>query len=858
MALSDDSVLHDQVRLQELHASGLLGATSPASFDRYTRLTARTLGVPIALITLVDADHLYIISGYGLPSPWNPPCELPLQATYCQRVVTTGQPLMLGDIRTQDLWVKPLHLEQIGIIAYASVPLQTESGQTLGTLCAIDYVPHDWSTVERENLEDLASAVVAQIVLSTTARERSRAEQFEIAKRRCLEELATGQPLNAILSVLAEGIETQLQPGRCAIMLLDPSSQQLVTAAAPSLPSAYSAQIDGLVIGPMAGSCGTAAYSGEVVVCSDIKTDPHWEPWCAVALSFGLQACLSVPFRSSAGNVIGTFAVYYPTPHTPRPPDLERIMEAANIAAVAIERWQTLDALRASQSNLTAIFEQATDSIYSIDQSKRLVMFNPIFAEHRRLSEMEPTPEFRPNGLFTATDLEFWSQHYDRALAGEQFHFEYQRTFAGSEYWHDVSMNPIRIDGSITGVLVVSRNITDRIQQEQQRLDFERAWLETQHLESLAVLAGGIAHDFNNLLATIQGNAGLALLDLPTHSPIRESLLQIDQAVEQSARLTRQLLAYAGKGRLSTQPIDLCLLIADMGRLISAALPQSVLVSYHLEPGLPLIDGDSAHLQQVVMNLIMNAAEAIEDDYGMVIISTHLLEVGAQPTPGANFEPTLAAGSYTLLEVRDNGSGMDAATQARIYEPFFTTKFTGRGLGLAAVQGIVRSHRGGLRVQSVLGQGTIFQVAFPCTRAVSVPTIAIPRKPAIAVAPPSGTILVIDDEPGVLQVATRLLERLGYTPLACADRQQALDLFRNANEQIRSILLDWTMPGLSGVEVIRGLRAIRADVPIVVMSGYSAHEISLPLETPDLNGFIQKPFRIHELREAIAQISAHS
>jgi CheY-like chemotaxis protein len=298
------------------------------------------------------------------------------------------------------------------------------------------------------------------------------------------------------------------------------------------------------------------------------------------------------------------------------------------------------------------------------------------------------------------------------------------------------------------------------------------------------------------------------------------------------------------------------MLIADMGRLISAALPQSVVVSYHLEPGLPLIDGDSAHLQQVVMNLIVNAAEAIEDEHGTVIISTKLLEIGAQPAAGANFEPTLPAGSYTLLEVRDSGSGMDAATQARMFEPFFTTKFTGRGLGLAAVQGIVRGHHGGVRVQSILGQGTTFQVAFPCTRAVSVPTSVVPSKPTIAVAPSAETILVIDDEPGVLQVATRLLERIGYAPLACADRQQALDLFRNANEQVRGILLDWTMPGLSGVEMIRALRAIRADVPIVVMSGYSAHEISLPLEIPDLNGFIQKPFRIQELREVIAQICA--
>ncbi|NTV64880.1 MAG: response regulator, partial [Oscillochloris sp.] len=421
--------------------------------------------------------------------------------------------------------------------------------------------------------------------------------------------------------------------------------------------------------------------------------------------------------------------------------------------------------------------------------------------------------------------------------------------------WCEISLNPIHMDGGISGISIFSRDLTERKRAEAERLAMERSWQETQRLESLGVLAGGIAHDFNNLLATILGNAELALLDIEELSPIRESLEQVELAARRAAEMTQQILAYAGKGRVSVEPVSLNAMVREMSTLLRSTLRQAP-ITYCLNHSLPAIEGDTAQLRQIVMNLIVNAAEAINGGPGAITITTDVRTL--KPSSGEGFEPTPEPGRYVYLEVQDSGPGMSRATMAHIFEPFFTTKFTGRGLGLAAVQGIVRSHGGALRVESCPGQGTTFSVLLPALEMGHGGSLADPNRRANSIRKgdrSEGVILVIDDEPGVLQLTTRLLRRLGYTPLDAASHDSALTLLQRYQASVRCILLDWTMPGHSGEAAFSLLHTQSAHTPIVVISGYGEQDL---FETTAIKpaGFLHKPFSAEALQRIIAQVTS--
>jgi PAS domain S-box-containing protein len=377
----------------------------------------------------------------------------------------------------------------------------------------------------------------------------------------------------------------------------------------------------------------------------------------------------------------------------------------------------------------------------------------------------------------------------------------------------------------------------------------EEALAQAQKLESLGVLAGGIAHDFNNLLVAVLGHAGLALIDLPEGSAARADVEQIERAAKRAAELAGALLAYSGRGKFVIGRLDASELVRETARLLEVSTGSRAQIRYELANDLPPIEGDATQLRQVVMNLVINASDAIEGRQGVIAITTATVEVGpdeaAELRAGDTFEP----GRYVLIEVADTGAGMDEVTRARIFEPFFTTKFTGRGLGLAAVQGIVRGHRGAIGVRSEPGQGSRFRVFLPQAASEGGTPDRVPGPAAEQLG--SETILVIDDDDTVRTATARMLQVKGFRTVVAADGPEGIETFREQMDTIDAVLVDLTMPRMSGLEVMRAIREIRADARIVLMSGYSEPAVGEARESDRPAGFIQKPFTPAHLSSAI-------
>ena len=409
------------------------------------------------------------------------------------------------------------------------------------------------------------------------------------------------------------------------------------------------------------------------------------------------------------------------------------------------------------------------------------------------------------------------------------------------------------VGGEAIGVIASGQDIT-----EAKRLDDERRALEAkvqhaQKLESLGVLAGGIAHDFNNLLVGILGNASLALTDLPDESPLRELIADIETTALRAADLTKQMLAYSGKGRFVVHAVDVNTLVREMAHLLQTVISKRAALRFDFAAELPDVEADGTQLRQIVMNLITNASDAIGGEDGVITLRTGVRHATREFLRSSYVDDELPEGQYAFIEVADTGCGMDEETQARIFDPFFSTKFTGRGLGLAATLGIVRGHRGTIKVRSVPQSGTTFTVLLPCLRRAD-PTSddAVPARRERFRG--SGAVLVIDDDETVRSVAQHMLERSGCTVLTARDGCEGVSMFGASKEEVALVLLDLTMPTLGGEEAFRAMRQIRPDVRVVLMSGYSSHELAARYAAEGLAAFIQKPFRVEELEACLTAV----
>ena len=414
-------------------------------------------------------------------------------------------------------------------------------------------------------------------------------------------------------------------------------------------------------------------------------------------------------------------------------------------------------------------------------------------------------------------------------------------------------------DGRSISILSLVQDISERVlaEEDRRRTEVERQALdrklqEAQKLESLGVLAGGIAHDFNNLLTGVLGNASLAQMDLPAGSPVQPLLDQIETAATRAADLCRQMLAYSGKGRFVIQRLDLNALIKDTTRLLQVSISKHAVLKFDLAASLPAVLGDATQFRQVVMNLVINASEAIGEKSGFISISTGLVRADRACLAGTFSAPDLPEGDYVFLEIADNGGGMVPEVEARIFEPFFTTKFTGRGLGLAAVIGIVRGHKGALKVFSEQGWGTTFKILLPCAEGPA------EESPAAAPVQPawrgSGTALVVDDEETVRVTTARMLEALGFSVQLADNGRTGVEKFSAAPGEFSLVVLDLTMPHMDGEEAFREIIDVRPDARVLLMSGFNEQDAISRFTGKRLAGFLQKPFTLSDLREKLQQI----
>jgi len=592
-----------------------------------------------------------------------------------------------------------------------------------GATGALAGVVRDWLTGFYP-VRDREGRVAAASFMMLDITARRQAERQLAHERAVLERLARDETLGEVLDTLARGHQDLFPGTLVSVLLSDPDGKTLRHGAAPSLPSEYCRAIDGVSVGPNVGSCGTAAFTRETVIVTDIAGDPRWKDYRDLALAHDLRACWSTPVLSTQGAVLGTFAMYYREPRAPRAQELEASASSARLAAVAIEHQRGEEALRLSE--------------------------------------------------------------------------------------------------------------------ERSR--------QSQKMEALGLLAGGIAHDFNNLLTVLLGRTELLLARLGPDDPLRGEIALIEQTGDRAAALTRQLLIFGRRQILEPQVVDFNCAIRDMHEMLRRMVREDIGIDDRLDPGLAAVKVDRSQLEQVIMNLVVNACDAMPAG-GSIVIETRNATID---DAFVRAHPYAKKGEYVLLTVADTGSGMDPATLGRVFEPFFTTKPAGRGtgLGLSTVYAIVKQSGGYVEVESEPGQGSRFQVFLPTT------TEAAPER-AVAIDGPaslpsaSATILVVEDEEGIRELLREVLVGEGYLVRVARNGREAVRLFE-ADEGVDLVLTDVVMPEMGGTELVDRLTRSRPDLKYVFMSGYAETMVTAPGGPAPGATLIQKPFTPANLVHTIA------
>ena len=607
-------------------------------------------------------------------------------------------------------------------------------------------------------------------------------------------------------------------------------------------------------------------------------------------VELGAESYAAAPLISSAGDVLGHLVILDDRPLTDgRRPDMSLLEIFAARAAAELERWQATAELAQSEARLRSVVEgtaaalgeaffrslvrhlaKALGTHYAVvaELDGDLVRTRALWGGDGFLKTVEyplagsPCLEVVRSGVtaFHPRDLgRIFPDHCVPADLGAE-------SYLGTPLF-DVDRQPIGLLAVLdqkpmtknardaTLLSVFAARAAAEIQRE--RLETHRQMLQSQvlhvqKLESLGVLAGGIAHDFNNLLCGILGHVELALLRSGDDSPIHSHLRAIQTAAKRSAELAEQMLAYSGKGRFVVTRLDLNQLIEEMLELLSTSISKKVRLGLDLDRQLPAIKGDATQMRQVMMNLMMNASDAIGEASGRITVRTGVCEADRAYLRGAYLAEHLPEGRYLFIEVEDDGCGMDDETRDRLFDPFFTTKRDGRGLGLAALLGIVRGHQGAVRVASRLGEGATFRILLPGQSEPSEAPAPVPVD--VPAWDGGGKILLVDDEAIVLETTRKLLESLGFEVLTAENGRRGIEVFSRHAAEIQVVVLDMMMPELDGLETFRELKRLDPEVKAFIASGYSRQSIASLLEDEGLVGFVQKPFRRDQLGAKLREI----
>jgi signal transduction histidine kinase/CheY-like chemotaxis protein len=518
------------------------------------------------------------------------------------------------------------------------------------------------------------------------------------------------------------------------------------------------------------------------------------------------------------------------------------------LGTTVTRRWKA----EHERARLLAILEATPDLIGTMGLDGRL-----LYRNHALLRLRGPGQSTKSSSESLADALPAWAAekvlHEGFPAAIAHGHWQAETAFLDAQA-REKPVSQVLIahynrEGQPTMISTIARDISAEKEAEKARLEAERSLLQTQKLESLGVLAGGIAHDFNNLLTVVLGNASLARLDVPEHGPADGAIHQIELAAIRAADLCRQMLAYAGKGRVVAEMLDLTRVIEETTDLLKVSISKNCVLDFVWARDLPPVKGDPTQLNQIAVNLIMNASDACGEKEGRISVRTGLVQADRAYLASTYLAPTLEPGPYVYLEVSDNGSGMNESVVSRIFEPFFTTKFSGHGLGLSAVLGIARSHNGAIKVDSTPGRGTTIRLLLPAATGVVSPFSDGPPPPLAWRG--TGRVLVVDDENAVRETAAHILERSGFTTVRAIHGQEAVDIFQREPLSFSAVLLDLTMPVMNGEEAFRRIRELNASIPVVMMSGYNRTDSAARFAVEDIAGFVQKPFRAENLVEAL-------
>jgi len=670
---------------------------------------------------------------------------------------------------------------------------------------------------------------------------------FLVAQQRVLERAARGAPLGELLEALIGLVETRADGMVCSILILDRAQRVLRDGAGGRLPLAYRRAIDGAPIGPDEGSCGAAAHLGAVVEVRDIATHPNWDRYRELALPHGLRGCWSTPIRGSDGEVLGTYAMYYRTPRGPTLQERAWVTSATHLAAIVIEQDRARRALAASEAEMRALYEHAAigialgapGSFLGVKANPALCGFLGYSAEE--LASIDPTTVTHPADVARDASL------YMEMVAGKRDGYQLEKRYVrkdGSVVWGRLTASIVRDPETRAPRLAIGmiEDISTHKRLEAQTRNAHR-------IDSLVRLAGGFAHDFNNILTTIGGCAAAAADEVASDHPVAPRLAEIGRATTRATELVQRILAFSRDVEPRRSVVALGAIVEEAGHLLRSTLPTTIDVRVELGDAGAHVKADATRMHQLVMSLGQNAWQAMPDGGALTLV----LERRTGAPPVDDHEPPIADGTWVVLSVRDNGVGMDDATRAHLFEPFFTTRGRGRGggLGLAMVHAITRNHEGHVRVESAPGRGSTFEIWLPAVSGEVAPQTPTPVPSVLG---RGERVLFVDDEPVIGRLAARELERAGYRPTIFDDPTRALATFRGASADFDALVSDVSMPRLSGFELAREVRRLRPDIPLVVISGGLWDRDAPEAQGLDIGEFLLKPKALRELPTTLRRL----
>ena len=926
------SLLTRPDRLAALRRTALLDTPPEEAFDRLSRMAARLLGTPVALISLVADDHQFFKSAIGLPEPWASHRTNPISFSFCGGVVSTGEPLVLEDARRHPLLRHNPVIRELGWVSYAGVPLRTREGQVVGSFCVVDKTPRLWSERDIVLLQDLAASVVTEIELRTQIAERRYAEQ---SRRATEEQFHNTFEDSGIGMALISTDGRWLRTNRALCEMLGCTRENLIGDAVearthPSDAPAHREAVRLLLAGECRAYTMETRYlrpTGEVVwglINVSLVPGPDGEPSHLIAgiqdITDRKQAETALRDREERYRLLAkateeavwdwdlvtdlvtwdegtgplldyqqgqpgdTAAWWYDRIH---PADRERVVASmdesiargdtiwedeyrfrradgsyalvhnrahvarddSGVPARVIGAMAALPESRRADPRLREVLEALPMGVWLVDRQGQVVMSNSSShqlwgAPHRSVESFAEYQAWWPDTGEPVRPDEWGPM---RAINGEISVNEEMEieAFDGVRKTILNSATPIwDPNGDIVGAVNISEDVSAKKAEQEARREAAERQRSSDKMEAVGRLAGGIAHDFNNLLTGILSYTDLILQELRPEDPLRGDVEQIRDAGQRAANLTRQLLAFSRRQLLQPRVVSLSTVVRDLEPMLGRLLGPTITLETELDPGLGNVRVDPERFEQVLINLVLNARDAMPEGGEVRITAAN-----------AELEPGRRQGGGTgsiRLSVRDTGTGMDDATQARIFEPFFTTKAPkGTGLGLSTAYGIVEQSGGHLSVESAPGRGSAFTITLP-RHAGDEP--AAVRSEWRTPQPGKETLLLVEDEAPVRDSVRRLLEWQGYKVIEARNGVDALDIYENSHTGIDLVLTDVVMPEMGGDELFERLRARNPDVRVLFMSGYTDRQLPGNGAVSPGAGFVEKPFTVETLIRRLREV----